>query len=201
MGGRGRHDGLNEPTVITTTLNGNVVLDHFNWIPTWPELPPAEIRYEAFSSTFNTLTPAMPQVPMFVSLDSIQARGFLTITQYPSAANNFTTILEFNDNSWTSHDIYSARVIFSDVPEPSVGMLVMAAELLGLVGLFGKITTDAVSGGNVKQFTDIFVSASFAFIGCVGLSGRTTPPKNRARNWCQLRLNFVPAVDRSTISR
>lgn len=135
----GRHDGLNEPTVITTTLDGNVGLDHFNWIPDWPEPPPAEIRYEAFSSTFSMLTPAMPEFPTFVSLDAIQARGSLTIEQYPSTANNFTTILEFNDNDVGSHDIYSARVVFSTVPEPSVGMMIVAIALFGLVSRVRKI--------------------------------------------------------------
>jgi len=135
----GRHDGLNEPTVITTTLDGNVILDHFNWIPDWPEPPPAEIRYEAYSSTFNMLSPAMPQFPTFVSLDVIQARCYLTIAQYPDAANDYTTILDFNDNDAFSDDIYSARLSFAAVPEPSVATMVVAISLFGLASRVRKI--------------------------------------------------------------
>lgn len=121
----GRHDGLNEPTVITTTLDGTLVMDHFNWTPDWPELPPEEIRYEAFSSTFSLLTPSMPQIPTFVSLEVIQARSALTVFQYPDAANNFTTILDFDDNDPGSHDIYSAHLLFSTVPEPTTSCVVI----------------------------------------------------------------------------
>jgi hypothetical protein len=120
----GRHEGLNEPTVITTTLDGQPLMDHINWIPAWPEPPPEEIRYEAFSSTFSLLTPGMPQIPTFTILEVIQARSALTLFQFPSAANDYTTVLDFDDNDLASHDTYQARLTFSTVPEPSVAGLV-----------------------------------------------------------------------------
>jgi hypothetical protein len=129
----GRHEGANEPTVITTSLDGQLVMDHLSWIPDWPEPPPAEIRYEALSSTFSLVTPTMPQMPTWVSLDVIQAREALTIFQLPDAANNYTAILEFDDNLQGGPEVYQAHLIFSTVPEPStLCMIALAGTLLGM---------------------------------------------------------------------
>ena len=57
----GRHEGINEPTIISSWLNGVQQMDHVAWIPDWPEPPPAEIRYPAWSSVFSGLTPSLPQ--------------------------------------------------------------------------------------------------------------------------------------------
>ena len=86
----GRWLGSNDVTTITTTLDGVTVLDHVNWIPDWPEPPPAEIRYEATSSVFTGLSPALPQSPMSVSLEIFQARYRLEVIQQPTALNNYT---------------------------------------------------------------------------------------------------------------
>ncbi len=51
----GRHEGANEPTIITAVQNSDVILDKVEWIPDWPLPPPDEIRFEAVSSIFTGL--------------------------------------------------------------------------------------------------------------------------------------------------
>src|SRR5579872_1091445 len=113
----GRHQGDgngNEPTIITTTRNGKTVMDHVNWIPNWPFPPPNEIRFEAFSSVFDTLKPHIPtDDAMTVTLTPIAARSSLTIAQLPSPSNDFTTILDFNDDPVGGADWYEALLTIS----------------------------------------------------------------------------------------
>lgn len=115
----GRVKSLNEPTVITTALNGLTVMDHLGWIPYWPSLPPDEIRFEAFSSTFSIVTPSIPQTEVSVVLDIFQGREAVNIVQFPTDSNSFTTILEFNDNFTPGDANYAARLTYTVVPEPS----------------------------------------------------------------------------------
>jgi hypothetical protein len=116
----GRHEGRNEPTILTTTSNGVTVMDHYNWIPDWPEPPPAEIRYEAFSSVFTNLNPPAPASAEPVTLEIIQARSSLSIVQQPSAANDFTTLLQFDDNNGGGSDWYEGRLTFSGFTSPPI---------------------------------------------------------------------------------
>jgi len=94
----GRFLGANVPTTISTTLNGAVVMDNLQWTPDWPFPPPNELRFEAFSSAFAGLAPALPSADATVTLSIIQARGSVTIFQSPSAANGYTLIVDFNDD-------------------------------------------------------------------------------------------------------
>lgn len=119
----GRHWGANAPTTISTALNGIPLMDQMNWIPQWPSLPPHEIRYEAFSSTFSLSGPAITQGYTLVALDILQARLDVNLIQLPTAANDYTTILEFNDNKRPSDSFYEARLTFATIPEPSVAAL------------------------------------------------------------------------------
>src|ERR1022692_240989 len=98
-------------------------MDHMNWIPQWPSLAPHEIRYEAFSSTFSLSGPAVTQGYTLVALDILQARLDVNLIQLPTAANDYTTILEFNDNKRPSDSFYEARLTFATIPEPSVDAL------------------------------------------------------------------------------
>jgi len=121
----GRHEGANEPTVITTTHDGLLVMDQVAWTPDWPALPPDEIRYEAWSSTFTSLAPTMPQRDTYLRMELVQARNLVSLIQFPTAANGYTTILEFDDNNWGASAIYEARLVFdTTVPEPTALTLV-----------------------------------------------------------------------------
>jgi hypothetical protein len=133
----GRHLGVNEPTEISTTLNGSTQLDHYDWIPDWPAPPPNNIRYEAYSSVFTGLTPAIPRQETTVSLQVIQARSLVQLIQQPSAANNYTTILQFDDRSAAGSEFYQARLTFP-IPEPAaLSLFVIGIGSAGLIRLRG----------------------------------------------------------------
>ena len=131
----GRINGLNESTVITTTLDGFPVIDHAAWIPDWSAPPPNEIRFETFSSVFMGLTPAITSDDTFVTLKAVSARWNLHLVQLPTSNNAFTTILEFNDNIPGGPAQYDALLTFqTPVPEPSTTTLLTA----GGVFLLGR---------------------------------------------------------------
>jgi hypothetical protein len=94
----GRHSGGNVATTISSTLDEITNLDDFAWIPTWPEDPPAEIRYDAYSSV-DDLTPALPSVNMAVDVSVLSGRGSASIQQFPDATNGWTLIVQFADGA------------------------------------------------------------------------------------------------------
>jgi hypothetical protein len=129
----GRHQGQNLPTIISTQLNGVTLMDRVEWIPDWSAPPPNGIVPEEFSSVFNGLTPALPFAELSVQLIEIESRNSTTIVELPTAANGFSTIIEFNDNPAGSSEIYIARLEFdivTEAPEPG------AVALFG-IGLLG----------------------------------------------------------------
>ena len=107
----GRHAGLDAPTVITTSLDGVTVLDRYEWIPGWSAAAPDPIKSPEMSSVFLGLTPVLPDGPMSVTLEVLQARESLTLFEGPGAANDYSVILDFNDFVTDSHATYMARVI------------------------------------------------------------------------------------------
>ncbi|MGA2265825.1 MAG: PEP-CTERM sorting domain-containing protein [Phycisphaerae bacterium] len=124
----------NEPTILSTTLNGATVMNGYAWLPDWPGHPwPDEIRDEdSFSAVFSSLTPALPATDMTVDLTAIQARSELSIFQYPTAANGYTLILDFNDDDPSGADWYEAKVDINYVPEPATLSLLVLGGLATL---------------------------------------------------------------------
>ncbi len=118
----GRHWGSNEPTIITTTLNGVTQMDNVSWFPDWPEAPPVEIRYAASSSVFTGLFPDIPTTGMViknVTLIPIDSRWDITLKEFTEDS----VIIEFNDNPPASHYWYEAQIIIEMVPEPTTMLL------------------------------------------------------------------------------
>ena len=67
----GRHDGRNEPTVISTQLNGVTIMDSVEWIPQWSAPPPDRINSEELMRSSLTSRPGCPlQSSAFSSLKS-----------------------------------------------------------------------------------------------------------------------------------
>ncbi len=115
----GRHSGNNFPTVITTSVNGAVQMSAFNWTPTWPDPVPNEIRFDAYSSVFDSLTPAFPSSdPFTVRAAVTQGRGSIIVTQLPTAADAYTMIVEFKDGFSGSADL-DAVIVVTTTPGPA----------------------------------------------------------------------------------
>ena len=99
----GRHVFRNEPTVV----NGMA------WLPLWPDGPDAENRFcNCVSDVFSDLQPPLPHSDMTIHLRTIQGRSTARIIQFPTSNNNFTLIIEFNDNPFGGPDVYIAEIDF-----------------------------------------------------------------------------------------
>lgn len=107
----GRHDFNNFPTII----NG------IEWYPQWPDAPDEEIKHEAYSSTYSNLDPALPKEDMNIELKTIQSRSWLDIAQYPAVENDYTLIIDFDDNPPWGAAWYECELILSDpaIPTPT----------------------------------------------------------------------------------
>jgi hypothetical protein len=113
----GLWNGSNYPTTITTYVDG-VQQNQYSWTPDWPASLSTGQSGTGDSSIFTGLTPALPSSDMSVSLDTISARDSLTIYQLPTASNNQTLILDFNDDPSSGATWYDARITIT-IPVPA----------------------------------------------------------------------------------
>jgi hypothetical protein len=126
----GRHSGNNFPTVITTSVNGSPDMLDTDWTPTWPDPVPAEIRFNAVSSIFDTLSPALPAADnLSIRVAVAGGRGSVSINQLPTAANDYTLIVEFKDGFNGSANL-NAIIQITTTPEPASLTLLTAGSLL-----------------------------------------------------------------------
>ncbi len=107
----GRHNNTNYPT----TING------VDWYPVWPDIPDPENRgCNCFSDVFAGVVPALPAKPLEIELQIVsvvhpddpgEPAGPVTIVQSPTRDNNFTVIVEFNDNSSIGPAFYDVKLL------------------------------------------------------------------------------------------
>ena len=128
----GRHDGLDEPTYFSMDLNGTRVMDDVRWTPSWSTSAPDEIRREEWSSTFLGLAVKLPSEPQTLTLTNVQVRGTASIVSNPTDTNQYTTIIEFDDNPTGAHDWYEIRLSYSfqSVPTPATILIPLTALLI-----------------------------------------------------------------------
>jgi hypothetical protein len=125
--------GLSNPsypsTILTTTFNGVTQLNNYAWTPSWPN----GTSYGSYTSTFSGL--GAPFQLTNASLVVEQARQSITLLQQGTLANNYKTIIEFNDNAPGGNAIYQANLTFtSAVPEAGEwAMMLLGLPLLGWV--------------------------------------------------------------------
>jgi hypothetical protein len=100
------------------------------WIPDWSQPPPNEIRFQDYSSIFIGLDAALPDFEQSLVLDPIQVRSGVSIVQQPSAVNDFTAIVEFNDNPPGGATTYDLKIGYQIVPEPSCALLLLSGAAL-----------------------------------------------------------------------
>jgi hypothetical protein len=112
----GRHYFVDYPT----TING------VDWYPIWPDVPDAENRdCHCFSDVFAGVLPALPAQPMEIELQVLsvvrvdspeEPAGTVTIVQFPTAENDFTAIVEFDDNPLGGPAFYDVRLRIQPLP-------------------------------------------------------------------------------------
>jgi hypothetical protein len=139
------------------------MMDGFEWTPTWPDPPPNEIRFPAFSSVFTGLTPALPSGNMSVTLTPVQARESLTILQFPTLANNYTLIVDFNDDIEIGNAIYEALQTITYPPGPPISTTASGLAYSRPSQTFnGTVTISNTSSSSVDgPFQIIFSSLTF----------------------------------------
>lgn len=113
----GMEAGHNDPTWITTTLDGTTVLDQYPWYPNWPEGGNPGV----YSDSFTGLTPSLAGASM-IAFEVIQARGDAYCAQTPNAGNGFTSIVTLDDGPEESADYYDVKMTYEVVPEPATLM-------------------------------------------------------------------------------
>ncbi len=127
----GRHVG-NFTTDLTVDSNPTI-----NWLPNWPGHPYPDQIYSTYavSDPYTGLSPALPATAQNVNFYPINVRSSAGIVEYPSAANAYTLVVEFNDNSWGGSAWYEVKLEYNAavVPLPPT-VLLLGSGLLGLVG-------------------------------------------------------------------
>ena len=103
----GRDDARVEPTFINDK----------EWFPDWPDVPNQENRdCDCMSDVFRPLVPRIPSDGRIAQLRNIQVRGSASIVQQPEAVNEYTLIVQLNDNGRIGSAEYIVEI---DIPEPT----------------------------------------------------------------------------------
>jgi hypothetical protein len=122
----GTHLG-DHPTVISSAFDGTADMSGVSWDQVWPSPLPAD----AFSSIFTGLIPALPAVDgLTASVVTISGRGTPSIFQQPTAADDYTLIVQYTDG-FNGAAALDAEITV--VPEP--GEIGLVAGLMGFVGI------------------------------------------------------------------
>jgi hypothetical protein len=93
----GRWEGHNEATIISSSVDETTIMEAVEWVPDWPRPYPDEIREPADSSLFTSLSPPLPAEVTGVTVQMLEGRDEVAVTQMPEAANDNTLIVDFWD--------------------------------------------------------------------------------------------------------
>jgi hypothetical protein len=85
------------------------------WNPQWPDYsdyPGGGYSHPNQRSldTYTSLNPPQPLQPIEISLEVIRARNEISIWQYPSNVNGYTTVVLFNDDPPSGADWYEFKL-------------------------------------------------------------------------------------------
>lgn len=109
--------GLNEPALVTTYVDGRMLVDHYAWHPDWI-YPYSE--EEQGSLWHDILVPGLPNSITKVTLEPLQSRGSTALAELPSPANDHTLIVDINDDAEGAAWYKFALIIEYVVPGPQV---------------------------------------------------------------------------------
>jgi hypothetical protein len=124
-------------TFLPTSINGS------SWTPVWPS-PGDNSSCNCDSSHYTPLAPAMAAAENTIQVTKIAGRGTAVILQQPSAANDYTAIIEIYDEAggadWHELDITYSDAVSASIPAMNPwGMLLFALLITGgTVYLFKK---------------------------------------------------------------
>jgi hypothetical protein len=91
-------------------VNKPTLFDGAAWYPIWPDAPTGENRDCDCDSSNAVLQVSVPAVPSTLTVTPVQARRSITTVQAPTAANNYTLELEFNDTGSGGSATYIASI-------------------------------------------------------------------------------------------
>ena len=93
------------------------------WFPVWPDEPDSENNdCMCFSDVLEGVVPSLTSTASDFDLEVIQVRQGVFIAQYPAAENDFTLIIEFDDNSADGAGDYIVELTFSDTFKINAGL-------------------------------------------------------------------------------
>ena len=98
--GRWEHGEIQFPTYLNETA----------WQPLWPDIPDATNDFCNCNSSTAVGIPSLTRTDQRVELEMIQGRGRVSIVQQPQEGNDFTLILELDDNDLEGADWYELNL-------------------------------------------------------------------------------------------
>jgi hypothetical protein len=85
-------------------------INHMKWYPTWPDVPDATNDFcDCYSSVYMDI-PNLAGINQRVWLDIVQGRGRIFVIQQPDIKNNYTMIVEFDDNNFDGAEWYELNL-------------------------------------------------------------------------------------------
>jgi hypothetical protein len=87
------------------------MLDEVAWLPTWPDIPTSENRDCGCSSSSIQLPDALPPVAGVATVTALMARRPPSIVQQPAATNDFTLIVELNDEGFVAAEQQTVDIV------------------------------------------------------------------------------------------
>lgn len=96
--------------------------------------PARSHQLRGVDAIFTDLAPGLSLAELSLQLIEIESRVATTIVELPTAANGFSTVIDFNDNSLGASEIYIPRLEFDFVTEANEPGVV-AVLGLGFLGL------------------------------------------------------------------
>lgn len=91
-------------------LNQPTYLNQVEWEPIWPDVPDPTNDFCNCNSSIYRGIPSLARTDQRIWLDIVQGRGRISVFQQPNAKNNYTLILEMDDNSFDGAAWYEVNL-------------------------------------------------------------------------------------------
>ncbi len=118
----GTHGATEQPTVISSWLEGTQQMSNVNWSGMWTGFS-VSLSYTSLTPTLSTSSDS------FAAVEKISGRGSLSIIQQPDVSNNYTLGVKFKDG-FNGAAFLDAKITV--VPEPSTCGVVLIFGILGM---------------------------------------------------------------------